>query len=121
MFLCGWPGLVHASHSTASRRHRRRFLILLDFAHQGFGREQERGNRSRILEGRASDFRRIKHAGRDQIFIRLALGIEAVVCVFALADLLHDHSTLVTRIESDQAERFLECAADDGNTDRFVA
>src|SRR6516165_9807407 len=46
---------VHSAHSAATRHRRGRRLLLWRFGHHGFGRHQQAGDRSRILQRGAHD------------------------------------------------------------------
>src|SRR5262249_26125877 len=61
-------------HATGHRRGRR--LLLGQLRHHGFGRDQEPGDRGRILERRAHDLGGIDDPGLDEIGVGLRLRVE---------------------------------------------
>jgi hypothetical protein len=59
----------HAAHAAA---HAAAFtLFVLDVSDHCFGGEHQTGDRSRVLQGSAGDFRGIDDAGCDEIFVVL--------------------------------------------------
>src|ERR1035438_6005201 len=70
----------------------------------------ERCNGSRILEGRARDFRWIDYAGLHQVFVLFGGGVEAKVRIVIFLDVLGDHGAFGPAIQHDLADRLLASA-----------
>ena len=83
-----------AAHVAAPVPRHRRFLILLrNLRHQTFGRQQQPGNRGRILQRRAGHFLRVHYPGLDQVFIFASGDIVAGIALeafYLLDDLEYD-------------------------------
>src|SRR5438874_209639 len=111
---------AHASHAAARwhRRHRRLRLGLL--GHHGFGRDQQAGDRRRVLQRMPHDFRRIDDAGLDEVGELALLGIVAVVDVRAVQELADHDRAVGAGVLGDLPSRPLEGLADDVDTDLLV-
>src|SRR5215213_440492 len=110
---------LEAAHAAA--RHLRSFLLSFrNFGNDGFGREQEAGNRSRILKGRAGNLRRIDHPHLQHVSVLFGLRVEAEVGVLLGANSLHYHRALVSRIAHDLTERLFERPANYADPDVLV-
>src|SRR5207249_9514737 len=71
---CALP-ILHPTHAAATR-HRRRLLLLLLLHHDALGREQQRGDGRRVLQGGARDLGGVDDARRDEILEAVGLGVE---------------------------------------------
>src|SRR5206468_1343322 len=109
---------AHSAHSATAHRHR--WLVFRQFAHRRFGGDQQAGDRSRILERRANDLRRIDHAGIGEIFVDVRLGVEADPLVLAFEQLARDHCAIVTGILRDLPDRGVERFPNDIDAARLV-
>ena len=69
---------VHAAHAAAATGHRHRAVLLRMLGDHRLGGDEEAGDRSRVLEGRAHDLGRVDDAGRDQVLVLFGLRVEAV-------------------------------------------
>src|SRR5207248_2048927 len=66
---------AHAAHAATPARHRRR-RFLRQFGNHGFGRHQQAGDRSGVLQRGPHYFRRIDDALGDHVDILLGLGVK---------------------------------------------
>src|SRR5438552_4162950 len=100
-------------------RHRRFLLLLGNLGHEAFGRQQQAGDRGRVLQRRARDFLRVHNARLDQVFI---LAGRDVVTFIALAafDFLHNYGAFHTGIVCQRPSRVLDGAFDNVDTDALV-
>src|SRR5437879_13002268 len=76
--------LVHPSHAPTTTRHRRRLLLLPLLHHDALGREQQRRDRRRVLQGRTGDFGGVNHARGHEILETVGLGVVPEVVVLRL-------------------------------------
>ena len=95
-------------------------LLLGDLADDRLGRQQQRRDGRRVLQGGAHDLGGVDHAGLDQVLVRLGEGVEALLRLH-LADLAHHHGAFVAGVGRDLAQRLLERAPDDADAHRLVA
>src|SRR5690606_25062236 len=110
----GW--LHHAAHAThasghAARHSAARALFLGLVGDDGFGGEQETGDRGRVLQGSARDLGRVDDAGLDQVLELAGGSVEAVGTGLTL-DLLDDDGTFVAGVAGDEAGRGVQRLAD---------
>src|SRR5262249_15129089 len=82
--------IIHVAHATVSAWSRSFLLLLRDFGDETFGRQQEAGDRSCVLQRGAGDLLGIHHAGFDEVFV-FASGDVVSVIPLALLDFLNDH------------------------------
>src|SRR6267378_545629 len=102
---------AHSAHSAVGMAPG--ILLLLDqLGNHRLGREEQPGNRSRVLQRGAAHLGRIEHAHLDQIAELLRLGIEAEVA-FPFRDLVHDHRGFGAGIGDDHAQRLFQGSPDD--------
>ena len=114
--------LVHPAHSSGRTAHRGCVRLLLgDVRDQRLGCEQQRRDRTGVLQRCAHDHRRVDDAGLDQVLVLLGLCVEALVLVLGLAYFLNDDGALKPGVLRDPPHRFLERAADDVDADPLVA
>src|SRR5713226_1863608 len=104
--------LVHPPHATAAG-HRGHLLLLLLLHHHALGGEEQSRDGRGVLQCRAGDLGRVDDAGRDQILVRVGLGVVAVVELGRLLDLPDHDRRLGTRVLRDDPDRLLKCTADD--------
>src|SRR5690606_23870796 len=110
--------LVHAAHAAARRRHCR--LVFLLLYHDRFRGEEQACDGRRVLKCSASHLGRVDHAGRHKILVLVRNGIVAEAVVLCLTNLLDHDRAFATRVLHDHAERLLDGASDDGNTDCLI-
>src|SRR5205085_5110689 len=84
---------VHSSHSThASATVPVMVMVIVvvpflrDFSDQGLGRQEQAGHAGGILQRAADDFRRVHDAGRNQVAVRVLVGVVAFVLPLELLD-----------------------------------
>src|SRR5580658_4492576 len=114
-------GLVHAVHAAAVAAACRSCLLLRNFDYEGFGGEQETGNRGRVLQRRAGHLGGIDDAGLDQVFEVARSGVVAVVLVLGFKNLGYDNCAFFAGIGDDLTERLFERAAHDLGADLLIA
>src|SRR5690606_15015360 len=88
--MVGWTGLeVHATHAAhAAAWHCRHAAILLwKLGDHCFGRDEQTGNGSRILERGANNLHRVNDTERNHVAIFVGLGVVAEVIVAVFEDL----------------------------------
>src|SRR6478735_5640138 len=101
-----WGLEVHTSHATATWGHPTSACILLrHFGHHGFGGDQQRRNRGRVLDRGAHDLRRVDDALRDQVAVFAGLRVEAVGILLLLEDLADDDAAVLARVDRDLTGR----------------
>src|SRR5690242_12271633 len=66
-------------------------VLLRNLADHGLGRQHQGANGGRVLEGGAGHLGRIYDAGFHQVLILAGSGVEAVVVILAVQDLLHEN------------------------------
>ena len=69
---------AHATHSAALRHAAGTGVLLRKFGHPGFGGDQERCNRGRVLDRHTHDLGRVDDALLDEVAIFAGLLFEAV-------------------------------------------
>src|SRR3954471_12331064 len=114
--------LVHTAHAAgAARSAAGRFLLLLrNLGDEGFGRQQQRGDRRGVLQRRAHDLRRVDDASLDQILVGVGQRVEAFRLLH-LAHLLHHDRALVAGVGGDPPHRLLDGALHDVDADLLIA
>src|SRR4051794_6357701 len=106
---------IHAAHA-AARRHAAAAgasVLLRQFGHHGFGGDQQRRNRSGVLDRRANHLGRVDDALRDQVDVFAGLRVEAVRILILLEDLADDHRTVLACVDRDLASGPGKRLADD--------
>src|SRR2546421_10384685 len=96
---------THTAHAAATRRHAAAGVLLRYFRYHGFGGDQERGNRSRVLDRHANHLGRVDDALGDQVDVFAGLRVEAVGILILLEDLADDHRAVFAGIDRDLAGR----------------
>src|SRR2546421_7810888 len=104
---------THTAHAAATRRHAAAGVLLRYFRYHGFGGDQERGNRSRVLDRHANHLGRVDDALGDQVAVFAGLRVEAVGVLILLQDLSDDHGTVFAGIDRDLAGRIGQRLAHD--------
>ena len=112
---------VHPAHAAARRHRRHRRLRFGLLGYHRLGRDQETGDRRRVLQRVPHDFRRIDDAGLDEVGELALLGIVAVVDVLAVQELADDDRAVGARVLGDLPQRRLQRLADDVDADLLVA
>src|SRR6202022_1968450 len=110
LLLClnGWTleiHTAHAAHSAATLRHAAASVLLRHFGHHGFGGDQERRDRRRVLDRHANYLGRVDDALGDQVDVFAGLGVEAVGILILLEDLADDDGAVLARVDRDLASR----------------
>src|SRR5438874_668496 len=97
---------VHAAHA-AARRHAGACagVLLRHFGHHGFGGDQQRRNRSRVLDRHTNHLGWVDDALGDEVAVLAGLRVEAVVILILLEDLADDDRAVFTGIDRDLAGR----------------
>src|SRR2546421_1798717 len=111
---------THTAHAAATRRHAAAGVLLRYFRYHGFGGDQQRGNRSRVLDRHANHLGRVDDALGDQVAVLAGLRVEAVGILILLEDLADDHGTVFSGIDRDLAGRIGQRLAHDLDTGLLV-
>src|SRR5437879_8522621 len=96
---------THTAHAATTRRHAAARVLLRHFGHHGFGGDQKRRNRGRVLDRHANHLGRVDDALGDQVAVLAGLRVEAVGVLILLKDLADDHGTVFTGVDRDLAGR----------------
>src|ERR1700737_95939 len=105
---------IHAAHAAAARRHTAAAGVLLrQLGHHGFGGDQQRRNRSCVLDRRAHHLGRVDDALGDQVDVFAVLRVEPVGVLVLFEDLADDDGAVLARVDRDLARRHGERLADD--------
>src|ERR1700682_1686630 len=104
---------THAAHAAATRRHAAAGVLLRHFGHHGFGGDQQRRDRGRVLDRHANNLGRIDDALGDQVDIFAGLRVEAIGVLILLEDLADDHRAVFAGIDSDLAGWMGQSLTDD--------
>src|SRR6185437_10648972 len=99
-------GLWHAASAGTS-------VLLRHLGHHGFGGNQERRDRSRVLDRHTHDLGRIDDAFGDEVAIFAGLTVEAVAVLILLQDLADDDGAVLASVDRDLAGRIGQCLAHD--------
>jgi hypothetical protein len=110
---------AHSTHAAAARRHRRAG-VLRALGHHRLGRDQQAGDRGRVLQGAAHDLGRVDHALGDEIAVGARLGVVAVGVLGVFQDLADHYRTVVAGVLHDLARRGLQGLAHDVDADALV-
>ena len=86
----------------------------------GLGAEEQGRDGGGVLQRGADHLRRVDHAGLDQVLVDVRLCVVAMVAL-QLPDPRHDHGAFVPGVARDLAQRLLQRAPDDADSDRLVA
>src|SRR3954471_12698020 len=114
--------LVHTAHAAgAARSAAGRFLLLLrNLGDEGFGRQQQRGDRRGVLQRRADDLRGVDDAGLDEILVGVGQRVETFG-VLRLTHALHDDGAFVSGVGRNPPHRLFDRALDDVDADLLIA
>src|SRR6267143_303519 len=105
---------VHTTHAAAARRHAAAACVLLrHFGHHGFGGDQQRRDRGRVLDRHTHDLGRVDDALGDQVDVFAGLGVEAIGVLILLEDLADDDGTVLARVDRDLAGWIRQRLTDD--------
>src|SRR6266550_3245814 len=104
---------THTAHAAATRRHAAAGVLLRYFRYHGFGGDQQRGNRSRVLDRHANHLGRVDDALGDQVAVFAGLRVEAVGILILLKDLTDDHRAVFASIDRDLTGRIGQRLAHD--------
>src|SRR6266436_736457 len=105
---------VHTTHAAAPRRHAAAACVLLrHFGHHGFGGDQQRRDRGRVLDRHTHDLGRVDDALGDQVDVFAGLGVEAIGVLILLEDLADDDGTVLARVDRDLAGWIRQRLTDD--------
>src|SRR5277367_2295193 len=98
----------------------RRFLLLRDLGDHALGREQEPGDRRRVLQRRAGDLGRVDDAGLHEVLVLVGRDVVAEVALAGeyLAD---DNRAFNTRVRAEHPDWVLDGTPDDLRSDLLVA
>src|SRR5712664_636180 len=104
---------THAAHAAATRRHAAACVLLRHFGHHGFGGDQQRRDRGRVLDRHTHDLGRVDDALGDQVDVFAGLGVEAIGVLILLEDLADDDGTVLARVDRDLAGWIRQRLTDD--------
>src|SRR6267143_575520 len=105
---------VHTTHAATARRHAASAGALLrNFGHHGFGGDQQRRYRGRVLDRHTNHLGRIDDALRDQVDVFAGLRVEAIGVLILLEDLADDDGTVLARVDRDLAGWIRQRLTDD--------
>src|SRR5712675_1038980 len=104
---------THTAHAAATRRHAAAGVLRRYFRYHGFGGDQKRGDRRRVLDRHANHLGRVDDALGDQVDVFAGLRVEAVGILILLKDLADDHGTVFSGIDRDLAGRIGQRLAHD--------
>src|SRR5215470_13527627 len=110
--------LLELAHSAAG--HGRGLFLFGNLGDQGLGREHQRGDRSRVLQRRPRDLRRVDDSGLDQVLELFRFGVEAHGVALLGLDAFDDHRAFVAGVLGDLAQRLFESPLDDVDADLLV-
>ena len=80
-------------------------VLLRQFGHHGFGGDQQRRNRSRVLDRHTNHLGRVDDALGDQVDVFAGLRVEAVGILILFEDLADDHRAVLACVDRDLAGR----------------
>src|SRR6267154_2885974 len=105
---------VHTTHAAAPRRHAAAACVLLRyFGNHGFGGDQQRRDRGRVLDRHTHDFGRVDDALGDQVDVFARLRVEAIGVLIFLEDLADDDGAVLARVDRDLAGWIRQRLTDD--------
>src|SRR6185312_11672085 len=97
-----WELEIHAAHAAARGHTAAGACVLLrNFGHHRFGGDQQRRDRSRVLDRHTNHLGRVDDALGDQVAILAGLAVEAVAILILLQDLADDDRTVFTCVDRD--------------------
>src|SRR5687768_9991864 len=108
---------AHAAHLVAARSRRSGLLRLV--GDDGLGRQEQRGDRRGVLQGRPGHLGRVDDARGDQVDVLAGRGVEAVTRR-QRADLLRHDAALEAGVDGDLLERGRGRDTNDVRTGRLV-
>lgn len=116
---CFWAELVHTTHVRGRGSRGRRLGQVSD---QALGGQNHRGDAGGVLQSGTSDLGRVNDTGLDHILnVLFLLGVEAVVGLVSLQDVVDNNAAFQTGIGSDLAQRSFQRLADDLGAGALVA
>ncbi len=95
-------------------------VLLRQLRDHGLGRNEEAGDRCRVLQRAAHDFGRVDHALGDEIAVLVGLSVVAVAVLGVLKDLADDYRAVLTGVGEDLAGRCLKSLPDNGDTGLLI-
>src|SRR5258708_2197844 len=115
--------LVHAFHTAAavSTAAHWSFLLLWISGTEGFGGQNQRGNRAGVGERGAHSLRRIEHARLDQVFVLAGQSVEAVVWILRVLYFAQNNGAFFAGVASDLTQRLGQSALHDVHADLLIA
>src|SRR5438105_7544613 len=116
--FCG-VRLVHPAHTAAARRSGSRLIFLL-LDDDRFCRQEESGDRRRVLERRARHLSGVDDARLNEVLVRVREGVVAEGIILRATYLLDHERAFSAGVLHDHADRLLERAADDLDADLLV-
>ena len=86
-----------------------------------FGRQQQAGDRSSVLQSRAGDLRRIDHAHlRSRSPYSSVSALNPKLALLSASDLVDDNRAFLAGVRDDLTKRLFERAPDDADADVLV-
>src|SRR2546423_128612 len=116
--FCG-VRLVHAAHTAAARRSGSRLVFLL-LDDDRFCRQEESGDRRRVLECRARHLSGVDDARLNEVLVRVREGVVAEGIILRATYLLDHERAFSAGVLHDHTDRLLERAAHDLDADLLV-
>src|SRR6266404_8151905 len=104
---------THAAHAAAWRHAGAARILLRHFGDHGFGGDQKRRNRRRVLDRHANHLGRVDDALGDQVAVFAGLRVKAVGILILLQDLADDHRAVFASIDRDLTGRIGQRLAHD--------
>src|SRR5580658_10563525 len=120
MFSPGFGRAGSVVHAAARGMGGSRILLLGELRDHALGREQQTGDRGRVLEGRARDLGRVDDARLDEVLVLVGRDVVAEVAL-AGEDLADDNRALDARVRAEHPDRVLDGPAHDLGADLLVA
>src|SRR5206468_4136365 len=112
--------LVHAFDAAVSARSWSLFFFR-DLSYKGFGGQHQRCDGACVGQGSAHDLRRIEHAGPYQVLVLAGQGVESEVGVLRIRSLAENDRALFAGVLGDLAQRLLQSALHDVDTDLLIS
>src|ERR1051325_9441341 len=111
--------VIHSAHAFWAVAGGSFLFLLRHFGDEAFGREQQTGDRSRVLQRSTGDLLRINHASFPEVFVFTRRDVVTVVALALLHFLDHD-AAFHAAVVGEFAERALDGALHDVHANLFV-
>src|SRR5207237_3362426 len=116
---------THPPHAAAATRgHGRAMAVLGHVGDQGFGGQDHRGDRRRVLQSAAADLHRVDDAGLDHVDIFAGDDVEADVLVLLFLGLaphgFDDHGAIIAAVLGQPPNGGFQRLAHDGDANGLI-